>query len=157
MTTRDFSRPLALEMEGLEEPMGTCLFCSRELAGLPPPQELVPRTLSFTKFSGAGAGTMEDQERLSGQLKRIKNLMKDGRWRTFQEIHEVTGEPIASISAQLRNLRKLGMGGHQVDRQHLGRGLYEYRLTLNPKEAEAEARAYYFAKNGRGPFSEVPA
>lgn len=58
--------------------------------------------------------------------------MADGQWRTFAEIHALTGDGEASISAQLRNLRKNRFGAHQVERRSRGdrsRGLWEYRLV----------------------------
>lgn len=74
-----------------------------------------------------------DYTRLTGQLGRVYSLMKDGRWRTLDEIHQETGDPHASISAQLRNLRKDRFGGHSVFRRTRGDrrlGLYEYRVEI---------------------------
>jgi hypothetical protein len=42
-----------------------------------------------------------DQARLTKQLERVFDLMRDGRWRTLQEIADATGDPHASIRAQL--------------------------------------------------------
>lgn len=75
-----------------------------------------------------------DEERLTGQLKRIFDLMKDGNWRTLSEISEITGDPQASISAQLRHLRKVRFGCHNVFKRNRGgreHGLFEYRLMVN--------------------------
>jgi hypothetical protein len=62
--------------------------------------------------------------------------MRDGRWRTLEEIHKTTlGEPVASISAQLRHLRKPRFGSYRVERRHRGdpgSGLYEYRVLPPP-------------------------
>ena len=72
-----------------------------------------------------------DQERLTGQIRRVFDSMKDGRWRTLGEIAAVTGDPEASISAQLRHLRKPRFGQWIVEKQARGEravGLYEYRL-----------------------------
>ena len=83
-------------------------------------------------FDGAYV-TKEDDARLTKQQKVIYELMKDGGWRTLRSISSVTGIPEASVSAQLRNLRKPKFGGHQVITRHLtgtGRGNYEYQLTL---------------------------
>lgn len=67
--------------------------------------------------------------------------MKDGYWRTLGWIADSTGDPEASISAQLRHLRKPRFGGHTVEREHLGNGLYQYRLVINPNAAEVMAAA----------------
>lgn len=73
----------------------------------------------------------DDEQRLVGQMKRVYDCMKDGQWRTLKQIAEITSAPEASVSAQLRNLRKPRFGGHVVERQNLGGGLYEYRLNVH--------------------------
>lgn len=80
-------------------------------------------------FDGADIDPDRDNGRLYSQLSRIKELMGDGGWRTLAEISGVTGDPPASVSAQLRNLRKKRFGSHTVERRHVGNGLYEYRLV----------------------------
>jgi hypothetical protein len=81
-------------------------------------------------FSGVDYQEDRDRERLTGQIKRIYDLMSDGKWRTLKQIEDATGDPPASISAQLRNLRKESFGSHVIERDHLGDGLYAYRLLL---------------------------
>lgn len=83
-----------------------------------------------TRFDGADYLPKRDDPRLSGQLGRIFALMQDGGWRTLGEIAAMTGDPQPSISAQLRHLRKRRFGSHVVERRHLGRGLYQYRLLV---------------------------
>lgn len=86
-----------------------------------------------SKFDGALV-TKEDDVRLTKQQDSIYQYMKDGKWYSLQQIEQATGHPQASISAQLRNLRKPKFGGHQVITRHItgtGRGNYEYQLTLN--------------------------
>ena len=68
-----------------------------------------------------------DCERLEGQTLRIYRLMIDGIWRTLEEIQRATGDPQASVSAQLRHLRKIRFGGNIVDKQRRG-NQWEYRL-----------------------------
>lgn len=85
------------------------------------------------KFDGADYDHSRDAPRLSAQLQRVYDLMEDGHWRTLAEISSATNDPPASVSAQLRHLRKERFGGHTVDRRHRGDkadGLYEYRLTI---------------------------
>jgi hypothetical protein len=72
-----------------------------------------------------------DSARLAAQHARILALMKDGRWRSLATIAQVSGDPEASISARLRDLRKERFGSHAVERRYIARGLYEYRLLLN--------------------------
>ena len=72
-----------------------------------------------------------DFERLETQYEVIFNLMSDGKSRTLHEIERITGHPPASISAQLRHMRKPRFGAHIVNRAYLGDGLYSYQLILN--------------------------
>lgn len=93
----------------------------------------------LTLFTGPDYSPKNDDERLTGQLKRIFDLMKDGNWRTLSEISEITGDPQASISAQLRHLRKVRFGCHTVLKRNRGgreHGLFEYRLILNNQPCE---------------------
>jgi hypothetical protein len=86
------------------------------------------------QFNGADYQPAVDHARLAGQILRIWDLMVDGRWRTLAEIETTTGDPQASISAQLRHLRKPRFGEHQIERRRRGDehiGLYEYRLIPN--------------------------
>tara|TARA_R100000808_G_C2153807_1_gene164358 strand:- start:5092 stop:5403 length:312 start_codon:yes stop_codon:yes gene_type:complete len=88
-------------------------------------------------FDGADYEAKFDAERLTGQLRKIYDLMKDGNWRSLDEISMRTAAPHASASAQLRNLRKLKFGGHTVDRTRAGdreRGFYKYRLVLETNQ-----------------------
>jgi hypothetical protein len=76
--------------------------------------------------------TAKDTARLTGQLLRISSLMRDGEWRSLPEIAEATGDPEASISAQLRHLRKARFGSNIVERRRRLKdgGLYEYRVIF---------------------------
>lgn len=85
------------------------------------------------RFDGPVYEAVHDQARLTGQLLRVFELMHDGRWRTLAEIEAITGDPPASISAQLRHLRKRKFGSFIVDKRPRGDravGLWEYRLLL---------------------------
>lgn len=85
------------------------------------------------RFDGATFDPAFDQDRLEKQIGRVWDAMKDGRYRTLEQIHAITGDSTASISAQLRNLRKARFGGYEVQKQHRGDrslGLYEYRVVV---------------------------
>lgn len=82
-------------------------------------------------FDGPEYLAGRDFERLSGQLLRIFNVMQDGHYRTLNAIAAATKDPAASISAQLRHLRKAKFGSHTVNREHLGSGVYQYQLIVN--------------------------
>ena len=69
-------------------------------------------------------------ERLGAQLADIFQAIQDGGAYTLEDLHRITGHPAASISAQLRHLRKKQFGAFVVIKKHKGRGLYVYRLAL---------------------------
>lgn len=81
------------------------------------------------RFNGDDYQHERDSPRLTKQIGRVWQAMKDGEWKTLDRIAELTGDPSPSISAQLRHLRKARFGSHVIDRRHVGGGLYEYRLV----------------------------
>jgi hypothetical protein len=85
----------------------------------------------YLRFDGDDYQPPRDDPRLGSQYLRIFTLMADAMWRTLGEIAGETGDPEASISAQLRHMRKERFGAHTVERRYCGEGLYEYRLLLN--------------------------
>ncbi len=72
--------------------------------------------------------TAEDCARLGKQKDEIQQLMADCEWRTLAEIEKLTGFPQASVSAQLRHLRKKRFGSFVVERQRRTPGTWEYRV-----------------------------
>ena len=82
-------------------------------------------------FDGPQEGEPGRTNRLSGQLKDIFELMRDGKRRTLDDISRATGHPPTSISAQLRHLRKKRFGAWAVSKEHLGNGLYHYWLDVS--------------------------
>jgi hypothetical protein len=85
------------------------------------------------EFNGSDYEPQFDKKRLSGQLLRVYTLMADGKWRTLSEIADSTGDPAASVSAQLRHLRKARFGSYEVQKRSRFRrsvGLFEYRLKI---------------------------
>jgi|1_EtaG_2_1085319.scaffolds.fasta_scaffold12664_1 hypothetical protein len=82
-------------------------------------------------FDGPTYEPEHDKPRLNAQCQRVWDLMEDGKWRTLREIGDTTHDPESSISARLRDFRKLKFGAYQVERRRRGqerRGLFEYRL-----------------------------
>ena len=86
------------------------------------------------RFDGSDYIPSRDNGRLSGQLLRVWECMKDEQWRTLREISNITGDPEASISAQLRHLRKPRFGSHDVEKEYISNGLYKYRLLKQDEE-----------------------
>ncbi|MDE2426752.1 MAG: hypothetical protein KGO96_12695 [Elusimicrobia bacterium] len=89
-------------------------------------------------FGGATYDAEFDCERLNAQQRRVYELMRDGQFRTLSEISLATGDPQASVSARLRDLRKEPFRLTVVRRVRGERrsGLFEYRI-----EAKADTRA----------------
>lgn len=72
-----------------------------------------------------------DEQRILGQRGRVKAYLLNGQWCTLADIEAYTGYPQASISAQIRHLRKARFGRYVViKRRKLGGqgGTWEYRL-----------------------------
>ncbi len=103
-----------------------CAYCRRVFLSADDPRG--------AQFDGETYEPGPDYLRLSGQLGRVFATMRDGVWRTMAEISVLTGDPEASVSARLRDLRKPKFGGHSVARRPRGEreaGLWEYRLEVN--------------------------
>lgn len=86
------------------------------------------------RFNGSDYSPKHDNVRLTKQILRVYEAMRDSQWRTLAEIESITGDGQASISAQLRNLRKDRFGAHEVNKRIRGErkhGLYEYQLRVN--------------------------
>ena len=69
-----------------------------------------------------------DGNRLRKQHEVIREYMLHRSWQTLQEIATATGFPEASVSAQLRHLRKQRFGGYRVEKQRRTEGTWEYRV-----------------------------
>lgn len=89
----------------------------------PPPPEL-------SRFDGVTYDHGRDGLRLNAQLQRVFDVMETGNWYSLDDLHEITGDPHASISARIRDLRKERFGGHVVQRENTGNGLWKYRLVI---------------------------
>jgi hypothetical protein len=101
---------------------------------------LVPTMNSAVMQSNAGDrqgftfDRNKDLKRLNHQQQRVYDAMCDGQWRTLAQIHDLTGDPEASISARLRDFRKVQMGGHRVDHERVAKGLWRYRLIISASQ-----------------------
>lgn len=84
--------------------------------------------MSLPHFNGDAYVHERDAERLTKQLDKVRDLCLDGVWRGLAEIAALLGEPHASVSAQLRNLRKPRFGAYNVERRWVYGGYYEYRV-----------------------------
>ena len=85
-------------------------------------------------FDGETYEPDKDFVRLTGQLGRVYEFMRDARWHTIPEISVGAEGSEASVSARLRDLRKKKFGSHTVERRRRGEGrsgFFEYRLIVN--------------------------
>lgn len=82
-----------------------------------------------TEINGAPYVPARDKARLRTALDRVHDYMQDGAWRSLREISDATNIPTPSVSAHLRSLRKPQFGGYTVDRKHIERGLWLYRVN----------------------------
>ena len=92
-----------------------CLFCAVE-----PPEP--------AHFDGETYDPARDHGRLHAQLTRVYQVFRDYEEHTLPEISRTTGDPEASISARIRDLRKAKFGGWTIHRRYLDRGLHGYRM-----------------------------
>jgi hypothetical protein len=105
------------------------------MADYAPPELPLFQQPSSPRFDGSDYDPRFDDQRLKKQIGRVWACMSDGLWRTLAEIQAETGDPQASISAQLRHLRKPRFGGYVVNKRargDRGRGLFEYQLEVEP-------------------------
>lgn len=86
---------------------------------------------SHLYFSGATFNRERDGRRLAKQYGSVFDLMRDGQWRTLDEISRLTGAPTHSASARLRDMRKKRHGSHTVLREYVSKGIFRYRLIEN--------------------------
>lgn len=110
---------------------GLCLTCAEAGADATTPEPVHQLTFAEAQPDGDTYTPALDRARLGAQAQRVLDVMRDERWRTLGELAAATGDPEASVSARLRDLRKPGFGGWLVDRRHRGdpsHGQYEYRL-----------------------------
>lgn len=87
--------------------------------------------VSPPQFDGATYEPARDRSRLFIQLERVYTALAMGEWMTLAQLAAATGDPEASVSARMRDLRKPQFGGHTVERRYVRRGLWEYRLCLH--------------------------
>ena len=88
-------------------------------------------------YSGETYVHERDYGRMNRQLRRVFEIVRDGEWHTLANIARVTGDPEASISARLRDLRnKYGL---TVERRYVSRGLHAYRVMERPGKGVADA------------------
>lgn len=79
-------------------------------------------------FDGSTYDEGRDEARLVLQVARVKAALEKADWITLRQLSEQTGAPEASVSARLRDLRKIRWGSHRIDRHYVSKGVFQYRL-----------------------------
>jgi len=90
-----------------------------------------------------------DGKRICKQHEAIRDfIIISGKWWTLAELSRILKYPEASISAQLRHLRKARFGSHKVEKQRrvADKGTWEYKVHPKPvgfiKETLFEGDSY---------------
>jgi len=84
-------------------------------------------------FAGVTYDEDRDHDRLAKQLRRVVDAMQDMQWHTLAQLSEITGDPEASVSARIRDLRKPPRY-FVIEREYVHRGLWRYRIAgLDPE------------------------
>lgn len=90
---------------------------------------------------GPAYDSVLDGERIRRQMQTIKEYMLQEEWKTLQEMENMLHYPQASISAELRHLRKVRFGGYAVDKRRrqcaVGK-VWEYRVRVPSESAQLE-------------------
>ena len=77
-------------------------------------------------FEGATFIASRDEKRLTGQLQAVHQIMSDHDWHTLADLALRCSGSEAGVSARLRALRKLNF---TIERRHVERGLWKYRMV----------------------------
>jgi hypothetical protein len=109
-----------------------------------------------------------DAKRLSTQQDRLRVFMLQNsacnRWLTLAEIRSglesrwIAKFPEASISAQLRHLRKIAFGSHRLEKRRRGSapaGVYEYLLSEPEHRKPAQSDVFTHRKTGLELFDSM--
>jgi predicted HTH transcriptional regulator len=90
-----------------------------------------------TSTYGPAYSEVLDGARIQKQHEVIRDFMLNNGWFTLAELHEELGYPEASISAQLRHLRKPAFGEYQVEKQRRGlKGTWVYSVLPPRRRAK---------------------
>ena len=87
----------------------------------------------YDHFGGETYDPGRDKARLSKQQQAVIEAMSDGEWHTIPQVAEAIGAPpesLNAIGARIRDIRKIYNDSNAVERQHLGGGLWTYRMTV---------------------------
>jgi hypothetical protein len=75
----------------------------------------------------------------------VRDALADGEWHTLADLALATGDPEASISTRIRDLRLPQYGGHDVVSHRRPDRVFEYRLVGVPRALSDLGREYIAA------------
>ena len=92
-------------------------------------------------ITGSDYNPKLDKKRLETQMDQIKDFMlrRGNAFASLDLISNETDHPHASVSAQLRNLRKLG---YVIEKKRILDGLWVYRMTGKKTKVKAKPKKY---------------
>lgn len=92
--------------------------------------QLIERKESEKAFLGDGYIENLDKKRLTGQLKRVYDILATGGWWTLAELSWRAKAPESSVSACLRALRRKIYGAHVIVKRRRipSGGQFEYKI-----------------------------
>lgn len=75
---------------------------------------------NLARFDGSDYEPELDDERLTGQILRVYETLRDHPWSTVAEIARMTHDPPQSVAAQVQHLRKERFGAYPVHKRRRG-------------------------------------
>jgi hypothetical protein len=78
------------------------------------------------------------REKSTGISRLLAALRAADAHLSLPELHQLTNDPLASISANIRNLKKEKYGAHRIDRRIRSGNLWEYRLVKERRPPDAD-------------------
>lgn len=75
---------------------------------------------------GSDYDPKRDEQRLGEGYRRTFEVMKDGHWRTPQEIAELSG---CRLDSALRFVRLTKKFGHTVNKEYVDHGIWKYQIV----------------------------
>lgn len=126
-------RTFACSKHGCSDVPCKCL-CDRNLKSfdqmtLESFSETISRPVDEPDFDGASYDPTKDQKRLTGQLLRVFEAMRDCQWHDVASLCDLAQVSPLSITARIRDLRKPKFGSYTIERKRGNdKGLFLYRL-----------------------------
>ena len=82
------------------------------------------------EFGGSTYDENRDGDRLKKQLDAVRSIMLRSGWVTLKDLALQVKAPESSVSARIRDLRKLQFGGYTIEREYVSKGLWRYRIKV---------------------------